>query len=188
MNAWRDVDVRCRSVRIVRAAMLILLTALAASYSYSATQELAQSPPKAARFASAPEPIYASGSNDLWNRIFYFLFSHRIETRLSDLFPEGAPFVDGISTRLFERDEIGDRAIDPLYPSNTGSRLVLTDPASANFRKALQEALDENEERSVIGLVGCLASWSFYGPVIAITFFRTPNFRGEMRFYLSFRH
>ncbi len=61
--------------------------------------------------------------------------------------------MDGISTRLFERDEIGDRAIDPLYPSNsvyTGRHLVLTDPAYADFKKALQEALDHNSQRSPV--------------------------------------
>jgi len=136
-------------VTILCAAILAFFVGLIGSYVVA--QEKTYSPPQATLIGSAPQPIYSSDPNDAWNRIFYYLFSRRIETRLSDLFPEGAPFVDGISTRLFERDEIGDRAIDPLYPSNfanTGRYLVLTDPAYANFKKALQDALDDNGKRS----------------------------------------
>src|ERR1700722_921924 len=141
--------IRRRPITILCAAILTFVGGLAESY--VAAQETTSSPPKATLLGSAPEPIFSSDPNDAWNRIFYYLFSRRIETRLSDLYPEGAPFVDGISTRLFERDEIGDRAIDPLYPSNfadTGRYLVLTDPTYANFKKALQDALDDNGKRS----------------------------------------
>ncbi|MGO9272526.1 MAG: hypothetical protein ACLQOO_20225 [Terriglobia bacterium] len=114
----------------------------------------------------APEPIYAQDPNDAWNRIFYFLFSRRIQAHLSDEFPEGAPFSREpigpggvfvpalhVSKGLFERKEVGDRAIDPLYPSflvAAGSRLVLTDPVYSKFIQALQEALNEKVTRSVI--------------------------------------
>jgi hypothetical protein len=96
----------------------------------------------------SPEPIDSQDPHDPWNRIFYFLFSRRLQSRLSDDFPEGAPFrqagegEDGfgpgirISTRVFDRNETGDRAIDPFYPSfwvAAGSRLVLTDPAYSEF-------------------------------------------------------
>jgi hypothetical protein len=116
-------------------------------------QETVPNPSQAALLAAAPEPIYANDPNDPWNRIFYFLFSRRIETRVSEEFPEGAPFVDGVSTHTFEQNESGDRAIDPLYPSHivdTGRRLVLTEPAYSDFRKTLQEALDENVPRSTL--------------------------------------
>jgi hypothetical protein len=151
MRRLRALGVRDKVVKRICAAILATLVAL--TVLRLAAEGPAQGPPKAVLPARVPEPIYSSDSKDPWNRIFYFLFSRRIEARLSDLFPEGAPFVDGISTRTFERDEIGDRAIDPLYPSNfvnTGSRLVLTEPAYADFRKALQDALDENVQRSVI--------------------------------------
>jgi hypothetical protein len=139
------------SIGFSGATILILFAAV--SSSKLVAQEASDSPPKAALLPGTPEPIYSSDPNDSWNRIFYYLFSRRIETRLSDQFPEGAPFVDGVSTRLFERDEIGDRAIDPLYPSNfvyAGRHLVLTDPAYADFKKALQEALDDNRQRSPV--------------------------------------
>jgi hypothetical protein len=145
---WR---IRRWTITISCTAILAFFAALAGSYVVA--QEATYSPPKATLLGSAPQPIYSSDPNDAWNRIFYFLFSRRVETRLSDLFPEGAPFVDGISTRLFERDEIGDRAIDPLYPShfvNIGSRLVLTDPTYSDFEKALQDALNEKAQRSAI--------------------------------------
>jgi hypothetical protein len=143
--------IRRRPITISCAAILAFLAGLAGSHIVA--QEATYSPPKAMLLGSAPQPIYSGDPNDAWNRIFYYMFSRRIETRLSDLFPEGAPFVDGISTRLFERDEIGDRAIDPLYPSkfaSTGTYLVLTDPAYANFKKALQDALDDNGQRSPV--------------------------------------
>ena len=127
-------------------------------------QQPGQRSPKIA-LTAAPEPIYASDPNDPWNRIFYFLFSRRIQARLSDEFPEGAPFSEKplfesddlpkvhLSTRVFERTETGDRAIDPLYPSflsSTGSELVLADPAYSQFIKALQDALNESAPRSAI--------------------------------------
>jgi hypothetical protein len=139
-----------RPIAISCAAILALF---AAGGSYLAAQDASYTPPKAALAEGGPKAIYSSDPNDSWNRIFYYLFSRRIETRLSDQFPEGAPFEDGVSTRLFERDEIGDRAIDPLYPSNfvnTGKYLVLTDPAYANFKKALQDALGDNVPRSPV--------------------------------------
>jgi transglutaminase-like putative cysteine protease len=120
--------------------------------------------PKSA-FLAAPEPIYSLNPNDSWNRIFYFLFSRRVETRLSDEFPEGAPFSEKplfeddallkihVSTRVFERTEIGDRAIDPLYPSflsSDGSRILLDEPAYSRFVIALQDALSENVPRLAI--------------------------------------
>lgn len=104
----------------------------------------------------APELIYSSNSNDPWNRIFYFLFTRRLQVRLSPDFPEGAPFVDRpggprVSTRTFERTETGDRAIDPMYPTffvGFGSMLVLSDSAYPDFTGALHDALNESVRRS----------------------------------------
>jgi len=149
MKLFASSRIRLRLIGFSGATMLILFAALSGSKLVG--QEATDAFPKAALLEGGPRAIYSSDPNDSWNRIFYYLFSRRIETRLSDQFAEGAPFVDGISTRLFERDEIGDRAIDPLYPSkfaSTGTYLVLTDPAYANFKKALQDALDDNGQRS----------------------------------------
>lgn len=103
-----------------------------------------------------PELVYAQDANDSWNRLFCFLFSRRMEVRLSDEFPEGAPFTKAgvevnllragrqVSTQTFERYELGDRAIDPLYPGSldgAAARLVLRDPNYAEFTKALREAI-----------------------------------------------
>jgi hypothetical protein len=147
-SLWRT---NCGLIAISLAALVILSAALGGLY--LPAQDVSFSPPKASLLIGGPEAIYSGDPNDSWNRIFYYLFSRRIETRLSDQFPEGAPFVDGVSTRLFERDEVGDRAIDPLYPSNfvnAGRRLVLTDPAFGNFRKALQDAIDDHTQRSAV--------------------------------------
>ena len=113
-------------------------------------------------FLDAAAPVYAPDPNDSWNRIFFYLFSRRIETRVTDEFPEfrdATPFTHqenptgatlpssvGISTRSFERDEVGDRAVDPLYPSflrSTGAEVVLSDPGYSELSKALKQALGE---------------------------------------------
>jgi len=151
MERWRSWGVSRRPIEIWHAAVLVLLATLLGSF--LAAQETAPRPAQAGLLASTPEPVYSSDANDSWNRIFYFLFSRRIETRVSEEFPEGAPFVDGVSTRTFERNEVGDRAIDPLYPSqivDTGRRLVLTEPGYSGFTKALHEALDSNISRSTV--------------------------------------
>lgn len=103
------------------------------------------------------ELIYSTDPTDSWNKIFYFLFSRRLSVRLSPDFAEGAPFVDSpgsksVSTRVFERNETGDRAIDPMYPTfrvGLGSMLVLSDSAYPAFTEALRDALKENVQRSV---------------------------------------
>ena len=117
----------------------------------------------AVRLAETPEAIYSGAPNDSWNRIFYYLFSRRITTRLTADFPEGAPFRDlegqlqsthmQISTRTFERAESGDRAIDPLYPSfgtDEGARVVLQGPNYEPFRGALDAALRDTAQRSTV--------------------------------------
>jgi hypothetical protein len=150
---------RCRKFWFCLApALALLATTLALS-----PQTESPEPPRKPAFPSVPGLIYAQDPNDAWNRIFYFLFSRRIQARLSDEFPEGTPFRDKplfetdmlpkvhASTRLFERTEIGDRAIDPLYPlfpTIAGSRIVLDEPAASGFAKALGDALDEKVPRA----------------------------------------
>jgi len=161
MNRWNAGHVLL-AIQTSLTGMLAL--AVATLCSSLQAQPQAKNLPRVA-LADAPEPIYAQDPNDAWNRIFYFLFSRRIEAHLSDEFPEGAPFRRehinmggavsglGMSEGLFEREELGDRAIDPLYPSflvSAGSRLVLIDPAYSEFTQALREAIDENVTRSVI--------------------------------------
>ena len=127
-------------------------------------QSQASKPAKVA-LTDAPEAVYAKDPNDSWNRIFRVLFSRRMEVHLSNEFPEGAPFTkEGIdlnllrlglqvSTATFERNEVGDRAIDPLYPSSLEGAVspwVLSDPTYSEFTKALHDALNENVPRSPI--------------------------------------
>jgi hypothetical protein len=77
--------------------------------------------------------------------------------RLSADFPEGAPFVSRagnptVSSKTFERNETGDRAIDPMYPTFSvgfGSMLVLSDSAYPEFTAALRDALNETVQRSI---------------------------------------
>lgn len=117
------------------------------------------------RWRARPSPFILRTRTTLGTGFSILCFLAASTTRLSDDFPEGTPFrQEGegegavgpgirISTRVFERNEIGDRAIDPLYPSfwvGAGSRLVLADPAYSAFAAALREALSEKITRPVI--------------------------------------
>jgi hypothetical protein len=140
--------------RIGTLALGIAVMAVAAAYS-SQTADKRSGAAVSPRLAEAPEKIYSDNPNDSWNRIFYYLFSRRVTARLSSDFPEAAPFEKATdleflqvetSTRTFERNESGDRAIDPLYPSfltDDGVRMVLRDRAYADFKKALEDGLAE---------------------------------------------
>lgn len=111
-----------------------------------------------------PNAIYAADPNDSWNRIFHALFTRTVKHRLSNAFPEGAPFVQfngrgmgdislRISKEKFSRTELGDRAIEPLYPSffsNDGISQILAEPRYSEFTAALRQALDETKQRSPI--------------------------------------
>jgi hypothetical protein len=58
-----------------------------------------------------------------------------------------------VSTRTFDRFEIGDRAIEPLYPSffnAEGVRQVLAEPNFLQLKAALQEANAETKRRPPI--------------------------------------
>ena len=128
-------------------ASFVLCAAVAVSPPQSHPRQQRPLETPAPRLADAPQAIYSPDPGDSWNRIFFYLFSRRISVWFSSEFPEAAPFqsagaVSGpqnlrVSTRPFERLEIGDRAIDPLYPyrfTDLGVRIVLRDPAYSQFR------------------------------------------------------
>ena len=110
-----------------------------------------------------PQSIYAAAPNDSWNRIFRALFTRTVKARISDAFPEGAPFspfhvrMGSFSIRLSKekvsRTELGDRAIEPLYPTfftAAGPSQVLAEPLFSELTAALREAIDETQTRSPI--------------------------------------
>jgi hypothetical protein len=160
MGLGYTLDVFRRRSGIRRLAILCLaVTALAFPVlTASSSGDSSEKPPD--KIQDAPQPIYSDSPNDPWNRIFYHLFTRRMEVRVSDEYPEAAPFTEFrkgstrlVSTRTFERLEIGDRAIDPLYPNffnDASARRVLTDPAYSAFVKALQEAVSESAPRSPV--------------------------------------
>jgi hypothetical protein len=115
--------------------------------------------------ADQPQAVYASDAQDSWNRIFYCLFTRTVTFRLTEDFPEGAPFRTAhfasfpgfpalrVSDRTFERIESGDRGIDPLYPSfldSLGTVRLFTEPRYSEFEKALRAAVDERNQRTPI--------------------------------------
>ena len=109
-----------------------------------------------------PQAIYAADPNDSWNRIFRALFTRTVKVRVSDAFPEGAPFESfqvrmgsfpiRLSKEKLSRTEVGDRAIEPLYPtffSSEGAAIVLTDRYS-ELAAALRLAISESKNRAPI--------------------------------------
>jgi hypothetical protein len=112
-----------------------------------------------------PQQVYGNDLQDSWNRIFYFLFTRPVTLRLTEDLPEGAPFraapfgsISGyptlrVSDRTFERIELGDRAINPLYPSfldSSGTERLFTEPRYSAFENALRAALQERNQRTPI--------------------------------------
>lgn len=106
-----------------------------------------------------PQTIYSHDLHDPWNRIFFLLFTRKVDTRLSDDFKGEGPFVSAsamgnpsvqATSQTVERIESGDRAIDPLYPnffSEKGAEPILSDPGFSELKQALQEACAETVQR-----------------------------------------
>ena len=110
-----------------------------------------------------PQSIYSADPNDSWNRIFRALFTRTVKARQSDAFREGAPFAPfimragslllRISKEKISRSELGDRAIEPLYPTfftAEGPLQVLYEPHFSDLTTALRQAIDETKNRSPI--------------------------------------
>lgn len=104
--------------------------------------------------------IYADDPDDAWNSIFFTLFTRTVKARQSSEFNQSAPFSPiqylpflstlSVSTRQFERVEIGDRGIEPLYPSfinYAGVSQVLSEPLYSQLKQALTDALKEKTAR-----------------------------------------
>jgi hypothetical protein len=160
MNRGQMLAMPRRRSRIRRFAILCLAIA-AWAFPFLSVSSSRSSPKKPSdKTQDAPQPIYSENPDDPWNRIFYCLFTRRVEARVSNEYAEGSPFMEyrqgsplRVSTRTFERLEIGDRAIDPLFPNffnDTGARRVLTEPSYSALVKALKEAVTESETRSPV--------------------------------------
>jgi hypothetical protein len=174
----RRVSKRELNVKRIGAVLAgIAVMALAAVHA-SQTPDQPSEARSSIRLAEAPEKIYSDNLNDSWNRIFYYLFSRRVTAQLSSEFPEAGPFQKlpelefmhlERSIRTFERNEIGDRAIDPLYPSflrDDGIRVVLKDPAYAGFKKALQDGLADTSSHDAMARAMMQSDlWSAYDMV-----------------------
>lgn len=105
--------------------------------------------------------IYSRDPNDPWNAIFHLLFTREFRTHLSNDFHAG-PFMETglmglpdlkVSTQTAERLEIGDRAIDPLYPSfftDEGVTPILSESHFYEFTQALTSLLAEQTPRPVV--------------------------------------
>jgi hypothetical protein len=155
--------IRCRSIGFWRQAATSLVFAAVLSVSALSSFFVRVSD---TTVEDRPQPIYTEDTNDAWNRIFYYLFSRRVNVRYSGEFPEAAPFGQldsvfpspatehiGRSLRQFQRFEPGDRAIDPFYPSqlsSTGPQRVLSDPLYSELVRALRDAQRDNATRKAL--------------------------------------
>ena len=107
--------------------------------------------------------VYAADPDDPWNRIFRVLFTATHQVRVSDAFDEHAPFdpfyvrMGSFPIRLsrmpYSRFELGDRAIEPVYPAfftYERPRPVLDQQSFTELTTALRLAIDETKTRSPI--------------------------------------
>lgn len=142
---------------------LILFLTSSACVRQSAATKHSPAEPKPLFSSTDPRAVYAADLNDSWNRIFRVLFTRTAKVHMSSDFPEAAPFVpftEGMATTnlrisksTFERTEVGDRAIEPLYPSfltDAGTRQVVTTSMWAELKYALDAALRESISRPPI--------------------------------------
>ena len=141
-----------------------------------------------------PAAIYSSNPQDSWNRIFAILFSRQFQVYITSDFPEAAPFDNSasggelrVSTRLFDRIETGDRAIDPLYypPYNSreGRTQLLEDSTYSEFMAAMQEALADNSPRPALARAWMQSDlWSAYDIL------SEPLFKEDRSVELEMRH
>ena len=150
----------------MRETLCLLTLAIGALLNFSCHRSIAVTVDNGAEpdFSSTdPRAVYAADLNDSWNRIFRSLFTRTDKIYVSSDFPEGAPFVFfaeamavpnlRISRSTLDRTEIGDRAIDPLYPSfftDHGYEKIMTVSAFAEFKQALTDALNDPKPRSPI--------------------------------------
>lgn len=167
---------RKRAIALGTLASLVFLAGLAGWQCSSRTSTSPMAGSEVQVFsADDSQGIYSSDANDSWNRIFHLLFTRTVKTRRSDEFSDSQPFTNiqamgfpslRVSTRSFERVEIGDRAIEPLYPSffsNAGVIQVLDEPRFSQLKQALTEACAETNPRPAIAraLMQCDA-WAAY--------------------------
>lgn len=142
-------------------------------------------PPAPLFVSDNPHSIYAADPNDSWNRIFAALFTRTVKLRMSDAFPEGAPFIRlrgfdmgppslRVSRAQLSRTELGDRAIEPLYPAfftAEGPLQVLSERGFSELTSALSEALSETKDRSAVERALMQADvWAAYDILYAIRF------------------
>lgn len=181
--ASKGAEKKLRILLAVTALLAICLAAAIMRASAPGSTSSAKSPLEPVFISSDSESIYASDLADSWNRIFRLLFTRTVTTRLSDEFPEGAPFLSPtnngmirfrVSSRTVQRFESGDRNIDPLYPSffhDGGVRKVLAEPDFSELKRALQEALSEKTPRTTLARALMQSDvWAAYDIVFARKF------------------
>ena len=116
--------------------------------------------PHAVFASNDPQSIYAADPNDSWNRIFHALFSRSVNVRVAGELRKNARLIAfhdpmgsfdiRISKDTVNRTEIGDRAIEPLYPAfftAEGPLQVLSEPRFSALTAALREAIDDSKPR-----------------------------------------
>jgi hypothetical protein len=150
--------------RHCQVSILVVTIIATASFACSRRTRARHEPIPQPLFTSEnPQSIYAADPNDSWNRIFRALFTRTVKVRIGSDLKQGAPFVPfrvqmgpfdlRISRDAVSRTEIGDRAIEPLYPSfltTDGVLQVFAEPQFSELRAALRDAIEEDKSRSPV--------------------------------------
>ncbi len=116
-----------------------------------------------ASLGDVSQGVYSPDPKDSWNIIFHHLFTRRVRARITEDFPDSGPLVKAnvpgfpqglpVSTRIFERIESGDHAIEPFYPSfitSVGIQEALNEPRFSELKQALIAALNEKKARPAL--------------------------------------
>src|SRR5438045_8799875 len=118
-NSWSGAT----AVALAGTALLVIVIVAQVRSTYRSRQNLSES--ISVQSGSDLSLIYSADPNDSWNRIFQLLFSRTIQTRLGEDLTSQGPFTTmraamfpmNVTARTEPVNEIGDRAIDPMYPS-----------------------------------------------------------------------
>jgi hypothetical protein len=174
----------------MRTPIVVLVVLAAASVMSSSSAARPDLRPKASSTAADEAlPVYGPDARDPWNRIFQQLFTRTVRARLSEELGQGAPFATPadrpfparvrVSTRLFERFEDGDRAIEALYPgfmTSSGRLAAFREPRRSRLAQALRDALAETTVRPPLdGALMQADLWSAYDALVPLSMAdRTP--------------
>lgn len=170
------------------AILLLLLGPIPCTMGGDAAQASGEFDPlRASLPRSEPQPVYAADPDDVWNQVFFLLFTRTVASRVAAKDATDFAVISdapGPPPRRVTRIESGDRAIDPLYPSLLGinspsfdfdrdsSWRVLQEPRYSRLTTALEEVQRTAQSRPPLARALMQADlWSAYDMLHQLTGF-----------------